>query len=507
MLSSITGTGEHMDLNDIPGQAASHKKMPGLRRVIGSLLATVATLALPLVAAHAAPPGALDQAQALKVGDDAYVYGVTLLEFERAWRLDTSVTVPNEWGNAPVNQVGNQRILSTPANQDKEIVGPSNSTLYSNAHLDLSRGPIVLHVPNVRKHRYYAWEFLDPYTNVFAYVGTRATGDRAGNYAIVGPSWHGKLPRRIRRMKLRRINSAYNHVWLFGRTLVYGGGDLRNATRIQDGFKVIPLKAFKRVGLRYRPRRPKTIVTNPTIPTLPTGIAFYDALGDALAQNPPPAQDRPIVQEMATAGIGPGLHPSTENLPAPTISGLQAAAAAGPTHVRYLEFQMVFATAELNDGWYVPDRDLGNWGTNYNERAAWAVYGICANRNEEAMYPSGVFDNGHLPLNGSEKYLLHFAPGQTPPAKYFWSLTIYDINSQLVPNPYNKYSVGSYSPLQYNKDGSLDIYVQPTPPAGRESNWLPSPANTTFVVPLRVYGPKQAVLDRTYHYPTIEHVL
>ena len=94
-------------------------------------------------------------------------------------------------------------MLTTPANQDKEIVGPSNSTLYSNAHLDLSKGPIVLHVPAVPANRYYAWEFIDPYTNVFHYVGTRATGNRAGNYVIVGPHYKGSLPSGIPRRQGR----------------------------------------------------------------------------------------------------------------------------------------------------------------------------------------------------------------------------------------------------------------------------------------------------------------
>ena len=200
------------------------------------------------------------------------MYGIDPLEFAHQTQLDTSVTVPNNFGNAPVNQVGNQRVLTTPANQDKEIVGPSNSTLYSNAHLDLSRGPIVLHVPAVPGHRYYAWEFLDPYLNVFHYVGTRTTGNGSGNYVIVGPKFKGKVP-----AGLVVVRAAYDHVWLFGRTLVYGKTDLAQAHKIQDGYKVLPLNAFERVGLAYTPPKPRRIVTTPTDPGIPTGMAFFDA--------------------------------------------------------------------------------------------------------------------------------------------------------------------------------------------------------------------------------------
>ena len=157
--------------------------------LIGAAVSLPAVFAFGPAAASAAP---LSQAQAQQVGTDAYVYGIALLDFARQTKLDTSVTVPNQWGNAPVNQVGNQRVLTTPANQDKEIVGPSNSTLYSNAHLDLSKGPIVLHVPALPKHRYYAWEFLDPYTNVYHYVGSRTTGNGAGNFVDRGPALQGQ---------------------------------------------------------------------------------------------------------------------------------------------------------------------------------------------------------------------------------------------------------------------------------------------------------------------------
>ena len=60
--------------------------------------------------------------------------------------------------------------------------------------------------------------------------------------------------------------------------------------------------------------------------------------------------------------------------------------------------------------------------------------------------------------------------------------------------------------IKYNRDGSLDLYVQPTPPAGHEANWLPDPPNTQFILILRMYGPGHSVLNGTYRYPTIERI-
>src|SRR5581483_11060377 len=145
----------------------------------------------------------------------------------RQARTQTSVTVPNQLSDAPINQLGNARHLANVKHQ--VIVQPNNDTLYSNAHLDLSAGALVLHVPAVPGHRYYSFEFLDPYTNVFAYVGTRTTGDGAGNFLITGPGWHGVVP-----AGMRRIRSPYGRAWAVGRTLVYGPGDLPAVHRIQD---------------------------------------------------------------------------------------------------------------------------------------------------------------------------------------------------------------------------------------------------------------------------------
>jgi hypothetical protein len=469
-------------------------------RLIAALAVLGATLALPLTPAVASPR-ALTQAQAEQVGTDAYVYGIDLLEFVRQTRLDTSVTVPNKYGNAPVNEVGNQRILTTPANQSKEIVGPSNSTLYSNAHLDLTGGPIVLHVPAVPHHRYYAWEFLDPYLNVFHYVGTRTTGNAAGTYVIVGPHFKGKLPK-----GMPVVRAAYDHVWLFGRTLVYGASDLPAAHRIQDGYKVVPLKAYDRVGLNYTPPKPKKIITTPTAPTVPTGLAFYDALGNALAQYPAPASDHKILAEMATAGIAPGRHPSSEGLSSATLAGLKTAADDGPGHVFSLRLQIGVGGARKNNGWFQTLPDTGKWGTDYAYRAVVAVYGICANRPAEASYAIGTLDNTGAPLNGSDSYRIHFPAGEAPPAKYFWSLTAYNTQTELVANKYDKYSVGSNKGIKYNKDGSLDVYVQPTPPAGHGSNWVPDTPGNQIILILRMYGPSSKVLGGQYHYPTIERV-
>lgn len=473
-------------------------------RASGScLIAALVVGALSLFAslAGAKPASAMSavaqEARAKQLGLDAYVYGIPLMEFVRQDRTQTSVTVPNDLSDAPTNQLGSARQLATVAHQ--VIVQPNLDTLYTMAHLDLSGGPLVLHVPRVPGHRYYEFQLLDPYTNVFHYVGTRTTGNGPGTFAITGPSFRGTLPR-----GLRRIRSAYEHVWVVARTEVYGPGDLAAVHRIQNGYRLVPLVQFLAHGLSWRPPRPHRIVARHTTFKIPTGVAFFDQLGTALAENPPPARDKPILRELRTVGIGPGLHPSREHLSAPVLAGLRAAGNAGASYIYELRLELATPNVLAHNGWFVPPADTGAYGTDYRLRAIISVYGLAANRPAEALYIVAAADQTHTLLNAAHDYVIHFRAGQLPPARYFWSLTMYDQDFFLAPNALGRYALGSHTPtLKRNPDGSLDVYIQHSRPAGHESNWLPAPASGQFEVTLRLYGPLPRALNGSYVYPPI----
>ena len=121
---------------------------------------------------------------------------------------------------------------------------------------------------------------------------------------------------------------------------------------------------------------------------------------------------------------------------------------------------------------------------------------------QEAMYWRTNVDGAGHTLSGQHDYMMHFPPGGLPPNDAFWSLTMGDAKNRFVANPINRYSVSNRSDLVPNADGSVDIYIQHTTPAGHESNWLPSPAGK-FILWLRVYVPGAAILDGTYKVPPV----
>ena len=124
---------------------------------------------------------------------------------------------------------------------------------------------------------------------------------------------------------------------------------------------------------------------------------------------------------------------------------------------------------------------------------------------QEAMYWTTSKDGAGHRLNGRHNYLMRFPPGGLPPNDAFWSLTMGDANNRFVANPIHRYSVGDRSGLVPNADDSINIYIQNTAPAGRESNWLPAPSDT-FILWLRVYVPGAAILDGKYQVPPIVEV-
>lgn len=146
---------------------------------------------------------------------------------------------------------------------------------------------------------------------------------------------------------------------------------------------------------------------------------------------------------------------------------------------------------------------LGEPGNGMLLRAAHAqLFPGPVNVPKEAMYWWTNADGASHALSGTHDYIMHFPPGGLPPNDAFWSLTMGDAKNHFVANPIARYSVSDRSGLASNPDDSVDIYIQNTPPAGHESNWLPAPPGS-FILWLRVYMPGHAILDGTYKVPPV----
>ena len=122
-----------------------------------------------------------------------------------------------------------------PGSSKLMTAGVNHDTLLTVGWLDLSKGPLVLHVPDF-SGRYYSVQFTDPFDVDFAYVGTRTTGTQAGDYLVTGPGWKGQVP-----SGTKLISSPSNSVLLIGRILVYSDSDLPTAYALTKQIQLVPL--------------------------------------------------------------------------------------------------------------------------------------------------------------------------------------------------------------------------------------------------------------------------
>jgi hypothetical protein len=137
---------------------------------------------------------------------------------------------------------------------------------------------------------------------------------------------------------------------------------------------------------------------------------------------------------------------------------------------------------------------MGVYGNYYLKRAIVAQLGLGANVPEDAIYPLNLGDESGRPLDGANKYTLHFEKGATPPVGAFWSITLYDSAGFQVANPLNRFAVSSWMPFKYDPDGSLTLYFQSESPGkDKEANWHPAPKGP-FNLTMRLYAPRSEAL-------------
>lgn len=426
----------------------------------------------------------------------AYVWGWTLLAQQRTVYQHLASAYYPGYPPAILNQQFDASpTLATPA--DVYYIAYNNDTLYSNGFLNLSQTPVVLSVPATGS-RYFSLEFQSSYLDVFNYVGTRLGDTAGGQYLITGPSYTGTIPSGY----VRTIQSPTNSVWLLGRTYVNGPTDVSAANAVQTLYTL----SYPNGQTPPNPFAPVTIPVPP--PGNPSqirdlGASFYAELNSDLAYNLPPSNpdQSALLASFKAIGIGPGANPAD----LPTDAEAQAAIALG----QQLMLKEVVSNQTNVNNWTV-SYELGNYGTNYLLRSAMAQFGCqgCqVNIPQEAIYFTGSKDVSGDVLNGANSYAIRFLGGALPPvrAEGFWSITLYDSNGILVANPIDRYSLGSSSPLEFNADGSLTIYLSNTAPALAKdlANWLPAPLGD-FSLTLRTYIPGEALLDQSYKVPGIE---
>ena len=164
------------------------------------------------------------------IAKEATIYGFPLVD---SYRIQHSYFVDR---NSPEykaawNTIVNTARVFTP--DDKAIQTPNSDTPYSFIGADLRAEPLVLTAPEIDKGRYYSVQFIDMYTFDFAYVGSRATGNGAGDFLLAGPDWKGAKPEGIKEV----IRSETEFAFALIRTQLFDPGDIDNVKAISGGIQ------------------------------------------------------------------------------------------------------------------------------------------------------------------------------------------------------------------------------------------------------------------------------
>lgn len=470
------------------------------RRIFATGAATIPLLGsgLPLARAQSTAQdapliGKNGVADPLEHAIDAYIYGYPLVTMEMTRRVLTNVAAPEGKG-APMGQFANMR--EYPDAKFRAVTAPNADTLYSSAFVDVGREPHILTVPD-EDGRYYLMPMLSAWTNVFAVPGKRTTGTGPQTYFIAGPGWSGSVP-----SGAKLIQAPTNLIWILGRTYCTGTpGDYGAVHALQDQYRLIPASA---AGKPYTPSAGRI---DPSIDTKTAvreqvnrmdATTYFNLVAALMKDNPPALADGVPVAKMASLGIVPGQPFDPARQPPPIREALERAPKeAIPRIMGHLK-----ATGQHVNGWTFTT-DGGDYGKDYLQRALVTAVGLGCNLPQDAVYPLTTTDGAGRRLNGASKYVMRFPDGELPPVHGFWSLTMYDADYFFVENPINRYSVSPRDSLKANPDGSVDLHIQnESPGAQLESNWLPAPKGP-FILMLRTYWPKDALLDGSWAPPPV----
>jgi hypothetical protein len=443
-----------------------------------TIIATTVAAVLALTAVRATD---ITPTETKAIAEEGFIYGLPIV-MNYAVMYAYAVDKGNPEFKAPFNQIKNEARVFT--YKDTTIVTPNSDTPYSFAWLDLRAEPIVLSVPAVEKGRYYAVQLEDGNTFNYGYIGSRATGNDAGDYMVAGPDWKGETPPGIKKV----FHSTTQFSVAGYRTQLFGPEDMPNVVKVQSGYKVQPLSAYLK-----QPAPPAASTINfPKINKELAKTGFFDYLDFSLQFAPAGPEENEIRAKLARLGVGAG-----KKFDFKALSPEQKAAVIEGVKAGEAKVKTFLADGVKNvNGWKIGDwfGDRAFYNGNWLKRAAGAQGGIYGNDSIEATYPLTKTLADGEPLDGSKyNYTLTFPDGQLPPVNAFWSVTMYDGKTQfLIKNPINRYLINSpmMPNMKKNADGSLTLYIQKNSPGkDKESNWLPAPNDLIYLV-MRLYWPK-----------------
>jgi len=441
-------------------------------------------LCLVLFASITSAQDNVTPAEARKIAKEAYIFNYPLVMYYSTMYNQAIDTKSKSYSGG----FGKWLHLGTSSPKDTDIVAPNNDSPYSYAWVDLRAEPWVLTIPKIEKNRFYTSQWDDLWGFVLDNAGSVDDGNGGVSVLLASPTWKGELPKGVNRV----IRGDSEFLGSLTRTQLLDPKDLPNVKKIQKEYKLQPLSGY--LG-KPAPKAAPAIEWKPWKKGAEKTDEFWAYVNFLLPFTTPNPQDKPVLDNMTKIGLGAGAAKPSAEIQAAMQQGMQDALA---------------ELKKASEGSVDPAlffRSRKDTNKDYFNRALGVNVGIFGNVKKVSVYFSVPKDGKGELFDGSKhNYSITFAADQIPPAKNFWSWTMYKLPQRwLVDNPINRYAIGSATPgLKKAKDGSITIYFQAKSPGkDKESNWLPAPEAPFWIV-LRTYGPGKSILDKSWKLPPVQ---
>lgn len=408
-----------------------------------------------------------------------------------------------EWKYAHLNEIGaaeNETVLYTEFKDKIGILTTNLTTPYIITFGNLEKGPVIVEVPPANMGGMIMDFWQRPMSDLGQVGPDKGKG---GKFLLIGPGQEPPADTEGYFVVPVTTNNFFAGV----RVLDAGA---ENVAAVQKGFKIYPYAD------RDNPPEQKTrgVDGKTWSQVQPRGIAYWERFDEYMQQEPVQERDRMIMAMLAPLGIEKGkpFKPDERSKKLLTDGALM-----GELMSMNISYAKRFPDSYYRDDakWaYVLMFDPSQEKPNYSELDERTDYFYEAVTSSNGMitktpgvgsaYLGAYKDKDNKWFDGSKTYRLHVPPN--PPAKNFWSLTIYDTYNRVQLD--NKTQIADISSrkesLKRNEDGSVDIYVGPKAPAGWENNWIETIPEKAWFAYFRFYGPEQAYFDRSWKLPDFE---
>jgi hypothetical protein len=345
--------------------------------------------------------------------------------------------------------------------------------------------PVILEIPKI-EGRYYTAQIMDEWAEIITNINERNYPEHPhGRYALCLKGSNPEIPDGALRVDLPSRKAK-----MLAR--VERQGDDEGAVRLQRSFKIIQ-------------------VGKPVVEPAVNIPMFTNA--DPIAVK---AFSQPMLKEVLDSAVDSATVAATQQKNALTVADFvsqdEANREAIDAIIRGQAFPQVtdfIRNLDSRGGWS-STRQYVKMGDDFLFRCAANYAGIWWNSSAEVVYYIGNKDQDGELLNGDNAYVIRYGPDELPMkhASAYWSLTMMSLpDYRVVPNELERYNLNNISELQYEEDGSLQIYLAGELLAGApESNWLPAPKGKPFTLNHRIYVPTEDVLAGEWYAPPIEKV-